>query len=120
MVEGWLFKAKGNDPLDRRVKVLQDAGCRKPENRKTLRLQECITALIPQWPVAHVMGLAVDLDGNPPLQTGEIQNQFTERMVPPELESAGALAQFPPDQRFGKIAAAAFAFGDFERRFGCG
>lgn len=87
-----MLKAERNDPFDRRVEVLQDAGCRKPENRKTLRLQECIAALIPQWPVAHIMGLAVDLDGDPSLQTGEVQNQIIERMLAPEFETGRTLA----------------------------
>ena len=92
MVEGWLLKAESNDPLDRCIEVGQHASCGNSQNGKALRLQECIAAHIPQWPVAHIVGPAVDFDRDPPLQTGKIQNQLTERMVPPKLETGRTFA----------------------------
>jgi hypothetical protein len=52
--------------------------------------------------VAHRMGFAVNLDGEPPLQAGEIQYEAQMRKLPPEAKSARPATQLLPEEHFGQ------------------
>jgi hypothetical protein len=66
------------------------------------------------WPVAAIMSLTINLNGQSPVETDEIQHDVTEGMLPAEFVEPRPLAEFSPEQHFRQVSGSAFALGDFE------
>ena len=95
---------------DSTLKIIQHILRRQSQHGKSSRRQPRIPSLISRRPVAAIVRLAVDLDRQPPVETGEVKHDLAQWMLPPEFEPAGPLAQCPPDQDFGQIAGPPLAF----------
>ena len=52
---------------------------------------------IPFRPIRAIMRLTINLDCQPPFQTGEIKHQFADWMLPPEPITTRPFAQLAPD-----------------------
>ena len=109
-----MFQAKGNNAFDYGVQILQHKGCRNAQDGNATRMQKGIAARIAVRAFTPIMGQAVNLDCRPPLQTDEIKDHFAQWVLAAELKATRSFAQFAPDQHFGQVAGAAFAFGDPE------
>ena len=75
----------------------QNIARRNAKNLKTERCQMRIPSRVAFRPVPAIMRLAVNLNGQSPFDTDEIQHDVTEWMLPAEFEKAGAFTEFPPE-----------------------
>ena len=76
-----------------------------------MRIPSCVAFR----PVPAIMRLAINLDGQSPFETDEIQHDVTEGMLPAEFEQAGAFTEFSPDEHFRQISGSALSLCNFER-----
>ena len=81
-----------NDMHDHPIEVVQYIGRGNSERFEAVQLRPCIPFCIELRLIATAMGFAIDLDAQFGLRTEEIQN----------IEPAGALAKFAPEQPFGQ------------------
>ncbi len=94
--------------------------CRQTQHPEPARRQPRIAPRIPFGPVTRIMRLPVNLYRQPSFETGEVEHDFAERVLPPEFVPAGAFAQLAPHQHFGQIAGAPLAFRYLKSGIACG
>ncbi len=86
--------------LRNRLRRAQHIHSRNPHHRNPQRPQRLIPPLVPQWPVAHIMGHAINLESDLYGRAIEIQHPIPNRMLPAKLHTIRLKSQMPPEQRF--------------------
>jgi hypothetical protein len=114
VVEGVPRVTSRDDGRDNIIQMRQNITRRNAKNLKTKRCQMRIPSRVAFRPVPAIMRLAVNLNGQSPFETDEIQHEVTEGMLPAEFVLAGTLAEFSPDKHFRQVSGSALALGDFE------
>jgi O-methyltransferase involved in polyketide biosynthesis len=101
MVEGLACFACANDGADDQVQVGQNVASWNANGAKAKGDEVRVTRLIARRPVASVVNFAVGLDCQPYREACEIETVRPDRMLPTELEAAGAGAERSPQEHFG-------------------
>jgi len=97
VVEGWPRVTCRKDGRNNIIQMRQNIARRNPQDLKAKRCQMRIPLRVSLRPVAAIMRLAINLNGQSPFETDEIQHDVTEWMLPAEFEKAGAFTEFPPE-----------------------
>lgn len=103
-----------NDGRDNIIQMRQNITRRTAKNLKTKRCQMRIPSCVEFRPIPAIMRLAVNFNGQSPVETDEIQHNVTEGMLPAEFVEPRPLAEFSPEQHFRQVSGSALALGDFE------
>ncbi len=104
-----------DDGRDNIIQMRQNIARRTAKNLKTKRCQMGIPSCVAFRPVPAIMRLAVNLNGQSPFETDEIQDKLTQGMLPAEFVLAGTFTEFPPDEHFRQVSGSALSLCNFER-----
>jgi hypothetical protein len=115
MVEGLACFACANDGADDHVQVGQNVASWNANGAKAKRGEVRIPRLISPRLIAPIVNFAVGLDCQPYREACEVETVRPDRVLPAELEAAGAGAERSPQEHFGQVAAATFAAGHVDR-----
>ena len=111
MVEGYrrfLPKSLGAliaDPSnanDGRFDIFKQSPCWHTQSRNVLGAEIVGPSGILAGTVDAVVRKSINFDGQPDCRAIEVKDVNSRRMLPAELESAGPLAQLPPQKHFGQ------------------
>jgi hypothetical protein len=70
------------------------------QNVPSVARQHRVPFVVALWPIAHVMGQAIDFDEQSDLQSGEVRDVPAYGKLLAKLHAAGLAAQLAPQQNF--------------------
>jgi hypothetical protein len=120
MVEGLRWLSLKGHQSHYTVQIRQDLARRNSDGSKSLVRKPFVASLIMDRRKPSIMDFAVYFDGKARLETSEIEDVRSRRMLAPELEAGGALAELAPEKNFGQGHVFAELSGLADRLAGAG
>jgi hypothetical protein len=84
------------------IHLAEHVGGRHPERHQPLLCQPPVPPFVARRIIAPIMGGAIHLDRKAGPVAEEVEHIGPQRMLVPELESAGPGSKLPPEQHLGK------------------
>ena len=97
MVEGLVGRNRTQNVLHYRRHIVEHRSSRDPKNAQSLTSKPSIASEIPLRSFAAPMHFAINFDNEPMIGAEEVEHIAPRRMLTTELQPAGPLAEFGPE-----------------------